>query len=326
MRKIRPVQSVFRRMLQTAAAVLTAAAVGAAGMCVPVPASSEKKPAEKKELEATVYYLNENGHGRSPVTVSITEGDLHSTLQTFFKKLREAPAKSRLIPLLPPDVTINSYSFSGGLLTLDFGKNYQSLESTREVLARAGIVRTMVQIDEVENIRFTIDGREAVNGDGLRLTIMNADSFVEDAGKTINAIQHTMINLYFASGDGKSLKLESRSIYYSASKPLEWAIVERIIAGPLVKGNYPTVPANLQIMGVTCSNGVCYVNLNQTFIQNQLTVDEKIPIYSIVDSICDNCPEVKEVQFAIDGESDVVFRHTMDLSRTYSADRSLISS
>ena len=48
MRKIRPVQSVFRRMLQTAAAVLTAAAVGAAGMCVPVRASSEKKPAEKK--------------------------------------------------------------------------------------------------------------------------------------------------------------------------------------------------------------------------------------------------------------------------------------
>ena len=78
-------------------------------------------------------------------------------------------------------------------------------------------------------------------------------------------------------------------------------------------------------MGVTCANGVCFVNLNQTFEVNQLSVDEKIPIYSIVNSICDNCPAVKEVQFAIDGDSNVIFRQNMDLSKTYRADMTLVN-
>ena len=308
-----------------AAALLLAAVLILSGVFCVSAADSSSVQEEEQGKNITIYYLNEDGNGLYPLEISMADGDLHARLQTLFQQLAGVPEKTPCQPLLPPEVIIRSYSFSSGLLTLDFSKEYQKLESTREVLARAGIVRTLVQLDEIDYIRFTIGGKDAVNGDGLNLGIMNADSFVEDAGKTINAIQHTQINLYFASKKGDSLNLESRSIYYSASKPLEWAIVERIIAGPLVEGNYPTVPATLQIMGVTCANGVCFVNLNQTFEVNQLSVDEKIPIYSIVNSICDNCPEVKEVQFAIDGDSNVIFRQNMDLSKTYRADMTLVN-
>ena len=100
--------------------------------------------------------------------------------------------------------------------------------------------------------------------------------------------------------------------------------VERIIAGPKVDGNYPTVPANTQIISVTSANGICYVNLNQTFLTNALNIEEQIPIYSIVNSLIDDCKDIDQVQFSVEGDSGIIFKQTMDLSHPYEADYTLV--
>ncbi|MDO4620925.1 MAG: GerMN domain-containing protein [Lachnospiraceae bacterium] len=281
---------------------------------------------ENKEGYKTVYYLNQDADALYLVSYEEPENETpQQQISELFGRMASIPENADYQKLLPEDVTILSCVLEGNALTIDFSNAYKKIDKTREVLVRAGIVRSMVEIEGLNSVSFTVEGEDATSADGLPLGIMTADSFVEAAGRMVNAIQHTSINLYFASADGNTLHKESRSIYYSAGKPLEWAIVERIIAGPMVSGNYATVPANLQIIGVTSANGICYVNLNATFQSSQLTVDDQIPIYSIVNSICDNCSEISAVQFAVEGDSNIVFRSSVDLSTAFSPDLSLVT-
>ena len=269
-----------------------------------------------------IYYLDEDGLGLYPVEYTEDLGEAEDAVETFLDLILEKPARKPCVCLLPDDVRILDYSLDEELLTLVFSSSYEQMDSIREVLARAGIVRTFVQIEDVSEVRFIVDGRDALSPDGVSLGIMNANTFVEDSGRQINAITHTEINLYFTDRTGNYLQKEARSIYYSASKPLEWAIVERLIAGPKVEGNYPTLPSNTQIISVTSANHICYVNLNRTFIAEALNINEAIPVYSIVDSILEDCKDIEEVQISIEGDSNLIFRENMDLSLPFEADYS----
>ncbi len=291
------------------------------------------KATESRYAGMYIWYLNEEENGllHSDFTGSSgTESGEEEMLTTeemidsFLTALKEAPEGSGYKPLVDDDVLIREHTIEGGILTLNFSDSYAGMSSTREVLARAGIVRTFVQIPDVSGVHFLINGKEAVSPAGEVLGIMKEDTFVEDAGKQINAIQHVAINLYFTGENGKTLRREARSIYYTSSKPLEWAIVERIIAGPKVDGNYATVPANTQIISVTTENGTCYVNLNQTFITNALSIDAEIPVYSIVNSLIDDCSNISAVRISIEGESNIAFKQVMDLSHPFEANYTLV--
>lgn len=271
----------------------------------------------------SVWYLNNEGNGITEVRhTRKTEpgGDVTAELMD---EMRTVPPDTNLQPLLDEGVVIRSVKLKDGILSLDFSGEYAGMNSTREVLARGGIVRTLMQVEGVRGIRFFIEGESAVSPSGNKLGTMSADSFVEDSGKKVNAVKHMAINLYFTDMSGTKLKKEARSIYYTASKPLEWAIVERVIAGPKVEGNYATVPSNTVIISVSSDNGVCYVNLNQTFITNALNTAPEIPIYSIVDSLVENSRDIREVKISVEGDSNITFKQSMNLSHLFEADYTL---
>ncbi len=278
----------------------------------------------KREQVLYINYLNSDEDGFLKEEYDGEMLPVEDMMDELMTRMQVPPEDVPCSALLPDRVKLQRRVLENGLLTMDFSEEYEKMESTREVLARAGIVRTMVQIPEVSEVLFTVDGKPAHTPAGVELGVMNADSFVEDAGKQINAIQHTAINLYFTDLEGDSLTKEARSIYYSASKPLEWAIVERVIAGPKVQGNFPTVPAATQIISVSSSGGICYVNLTQSFLSNTLVIGEKIPIYSIVNSVTDNCRDVTAVQISVDGDSNIIFRQETDLSKPFEPDWSLV--
>ena len=271
-----------------------------------------------------VWYLNSEENGLLDQRYRGDASETEELVDEFLNLIRTPPAADDCKPVLADNVEILGTRLKKGILTLDFSKEYLQMKNTREVLARGGIVRTFDQIDGINGVRFSIEGKDAISPAGEIMGVMNDDTFVEDAGKKVNAAQHVSINLYFTGEDGTTLKREARSIYYTPSKPLEWAIVERIIAGPKVSGNYPTVPANTQIINVTSDKGVCYVNLNQTFFSNALNTDPEITIYSIVNSLIEDCRDIEEVKISVEGESNLIFKQSVDLSHPFKADFSLV--
>lgn len=286
---------------------------------------STEKEVQTDSDKTYLYYLSDTENSLYPVSYEIDgNATTNSNVKTMLEKLGRTQKKDDYERLLPKNVSVRHYSLSDdGLLTIDFTDGYEQMKKTREVLVRAGIVRTMVQIEGVRNVRFTVNDLPAKDPSGNEIGTMNSETFVENA-KQINAYKHVNIDLYFADSSGKELQIESRSIYYSTNKPLEWAIVERLIAGPKGSQNRPTLPSSTQILSITNSDGICYVNLSRSFITDALNIDEKIPVYSIVDSICENCKETRRVQFSIEGNTDIIFREHMNFKKPYTADVSLV--
>ena len=68
---------------------------------------------------------------------------------------------------------------------------------------------------------------------------------------------------------------------------------------------------------------VCYVNFNKAFLEQPLSIQQEIPIYSISQSLIENC-KVSKVQIAVEGETELVFRESMQLNQFYEKNNTLV--
>ena len=299
-----------------AGVLLTLAALLAAGC------GSGSRPASA-ESGTCVYYLDEDGLGVTRVAFEPEEGSAADMASSYLTALGTAPANTGLKPLLPENVALLSSRLSGSLLTLDFSEAYVKIDRAEEVLLRSGYVRTLIQVPGIDYVLFTVNGEPLVRDDGTAVGPMNADTFIENAGKSVNAYLHHDITLYFADDSGTALVAEGRSIYYNSNKPLEWAIVERLIAGPKAETSFRTVAAETQIISVATQDRTCYVNLSEAFNVARPSVTDEVTIYSIVNSLCRNC-DIDSVQIAIGGSTTVTYGDGMDLSRLFKMNKNLI--
>ena len=163
------------------------------------------------------------------------------------------------------------------------------------------------------------------DADGQNIGKMDASTFVENEGENINSYVQNDLNLYFASKDGENLVKERVSVYYSSNVPIEREVVERLLKGPNSSELQPTLSPNTKILGVSIAEGICYVKLDKSFLSDTMNVQEKLPIYSIVNSLTDAC-NLRGVQISVEGETKVTFRESMKLDEIYHADYSLIDS
>lgn len=147
---------------------------------------------------------------------------------------------------------------------------------------------------------------------------------MENSGKEINTYQDVTMTLYFANEDGTKLEPEQRKVYYSSNVPLERVVVEQLIKGPKESGHYATLPTDTNILSVTISDGICYVNFDEKVQQTTVGAKADTAIYSIVDSLVQVC-QVDNVQFSINGETNSEFRKSVPLDQLFAWDGSYLN-
>ena len=279
--------------------------------------SEEDSPEQKQYL----YYRSEDGKSALAVEIEPDEEDTQTAVEHYLEALKETPDGGQA--LLPEAVSLLDYQIGDGQVVLDFSKSYYDMDQVTELLVRSGYVRSLTQIEAVSGVAFKVENEDLTDSDGHAIGVMTADSFIENAGKSVNNYQYNEITLYFTDADGHTLIPEGRAIYYSSNKSLEWAVVERLIAGPKVSGNYPTLQPETQILSVTSQDGTCYVNLDQTFVQPLANVDDEVTVYSLVNSLIRNC-DISRVQISVNGINNVVYDDEIDLSQSFEMNGDLL--
>lgn len=112
--------------------------------------------------------------------------------------------------------------------------------------------------------------------------------------------------LYFSNNEGEYLVGEKREI--SKGDDIEEEAEETIkelIKGPRGK-LIPTLPSQTQLLDLQLGNeGVASVNFNQAFSKNHPggSSAEMMTLYSIVNTLTFNFPQIKRVQILIEGKS-----------------------
>ncbi len=275
-----------------------------------------------EEERYTVCYLSEDSKLllENTCTNDIGTGEDEESIEALSDELnngKDVPVGS--LPLLNDDTKIRSAKKDAGVLTVDIGAGYYDLTAFGQLLVRAGITRTYTQLDTVNAVRILVNGKPAVDSDGNEIPVMKASTFVDEKSDGINNYRSTEMTLYFANEDGTELAAEKRTAYYSINTPIEQAVINELIRGPVLGGCLRTLPPDLNVLNVTIQDEICYVNFDDSFEHSSFEMDPQIQIRSIVDSLASVC-SVKQVAISVNGSSSVQYKGTVDLEQIFTPD------
>ena len=274
----------------------------------------------QEESRYHIAYLNKDKTGIVEVPYEMKATTTEAMIEEFFAALCAEPDDVDYRKPIPSDVEITKYSLDGALLTIYFDADYLNMNEVEEVLCRAAIVRTLTQITGVDCVSFYVDETPLTDAEGRLVGTMYGESFVENPGEQINSIQNTNLTLYFSNETGDGLVKETRKVHYSSNISLEKLIMEQLLTGPEISGAKSAIPTGTKLISVSLVDGVCYVSFDETFKNQDYSINEAIVIYSIVDSLSE-LSSISKVQISVNGDTSGVYRDNFKLADMY--DRNL---
>lgn len=270
-----------------------------------------------------IWYINQDETCLKYENKELQSKNEEGLLREMMEVMRETPTDDELKPVIPEDVELLDFDFEHNQLYLDFSPEYKKMPKVYEVLCRAAIVRTLGQIDGVEYVDFQVNGEPLTDLEGKEIGLMNEDQFIENAGEEINAYKTADLTLYFANKAGDKLVGQRVAMEYNSNISLEKLIVEQLIAGPPFEGAYPTIPSETKLLNISIKDNICYVNLDEGFLGTGYNVIESIPVYSIVNSLIENT-DAQKVQISINGETNRMFRESINFDTIFEKNEGLI--
>lgn len=275
---------------------------------------------KQEESQYHIYYIDKDDTKTVAVGYEPKSRTTEDFIPEMLKKLSEDTDDPGYHKSIPSGVNVESSKLENGQLYLCFNSAYSEIDPILEILCRASIVRTLVQAEGIESISFYIGDSPLVDVNGTVIGLMTADSFIENPGEQINAIQTADITLYFANKDGSKLVQEVQKVRYSSNISMEKLIMEQLLKGPLKKELRSAIPKGTKLVSVSVLDGVCFVNLNEGFLEPNYEIAEPVVIYSIVNSLVE-LPNINKVQIAVNGDSNQKYREKFNLETAY--DRNL---
>ncbi len=263
------------------------------------------KDGQEETASGKLYFLNE------AETQLVSEGYdtkatfLEAQVQEYVDALDKEPDGRACKRLLPDNVTLLGFSFGeADQLILNFDTNYSTLTGITEILVRAALVKTFCQVDGVDYVEFYVNGIPYMIGE-VPVGMMKAEDFIDNMADSDYYTQAASVSVYFANEDGTALRESHRQVSYNGNITMEQLVIEQLIGGPIEEeiaaGMYATIPAGTQLSKISTKDGICYVDLNDKFLDKLDGVNEQVVLYSIVNSLVE-LPNVNKVQIRIGGE------------------------
>lgn len=274
--------------------------------------------AEQKEKvsDYNIYYIDKDKTRTIAVGYEPKASDTKGMIEEMVKIMSKSTDSPDYQRAIPEDVHVDSWKLENAQLYLYFNSDYAEMDNVTEVLCRASIVRTLTQIDGIDCISFYVGDAPLVDVNGVLVGLMTADSFIENTGEQMNAIQGSEITLFFSNTEGTKLVKEIQEVHYSSNVSMEKLVMEHLLKGPEGKNLRSALPKGTKLLSVSVLEGVCFVNLDEGFMNQNYKIAEPIVIYSIVNSLVE-LPNVNKVQIAVNGDSNKIYRESYDLSIMY---------
>ena len=231
---------------------------------------------------------------------------------------------STYLSLVPEGVNMNSFSLKDNDLVLDFNQQYPSCPSREELLLRASLVLTYMQLDEISTVEIRVEGQPLTNTDGTVIGPQSTRNFTDIMGKGLNRYSEMDATVYFASESGDKLVPSTVHLTYLNASSLQQALVQRLIEGPGDDAaGQPVFPPNTKLISVTTKDGICHVNLNSELLNEAVAATPEVQVWSLVNTLTET-RNVSSVMISINGSSGVVISETIDLSSPLSRNLDLV--
>lgn len=270
------------------------------------------------DVEAYVYYIEENGIALSKMNVSLPDGSKDEKVEYLVNQLLNPPA-GKTSPVCD-GTKLNYVKIEDEIATIDFSKEFTDIKNPKYTLSPAAVAKTLCSLDFISGVNILVDGMPALGIDGTPIGIIMKSDVMGDGAAALK----TTVSLYFGDEMGEGLVLERRNVEIPSSSTVERVIMDEILKGPLVANNISVIPAGVKVLSVETKNRVCFVNLSKEFVDKFTggSSGEILTIYSIVNSLTE-LDTVGSVQFLIEGEKKDSLSH-MTLNEPIAHDKSII--
>ncbi|MFQ7310323.1 GerMN domain-containing protein [Sellimonas sp.] len=272
-----------------------------------------------------LYYLNRDKTELVKVPYEIQSEEMEEQISEVLGKLvsPDADAEDYYTPF-KKGVKIEQAVIDGKQVQVHFNKKYSSLKSSDEVLLRASVVKTLVQISGVSYVSFFVGDEPLMGADNNPIGLMRGEDFVQNIGSSLHSYETVTLTLYFANKNGDKLVEETVSnVRYNTNISMDRLILEQLLKGPASSDAYPTVPQNVKILSVSTKDQVCYVNFDKELLNVKTNVKPEVLIYSIVNSITAG-GSTSQVQISINGESNINFGESVKLDKPLSRNLDIV--
>ena len=274
--------------------------------------------------DSYIYSLNTDRTGLVKITFEFEEDDPLRQAEAILSEMKQPASDIEYTTVFPEDVEVTECNISGGILAVDFNSAYFQMENLEEKLVRAAVVQSLVRIDGINAVYFSVEGENLKDGDGRPIGLMNEDDFVENTASSPSSYQTGTLVLYFANADGDKLVPQEMNVRYSSNISREKLIVEKLIQGPQSGDVYPVINPDTNLLSVTIKDKICYVNFDSTFLTGAYDIVPELTVYSIVNSLTEGT-EAEQVQITINGESDNSYMEAVDLSKPLESDMNWVA-
>ncbi|WWR16954.1 GerMN domain-containing protein [Lachnospiraceae bacterium JLR.KK008] len=270
-----------------------------------------------------IYYLNKEETGISSEPYEVQAADTNQQIAEVLQAMAQTPEDVEFKAPISGSVNVLEVVRDEEQVILTVDESYRNLEPAVEVLTRAALVRTLTQLDQVEYVSMKVRNDPLTDLSGNPIGIMEASMFIDNAGDEISTYERARLTLYFADESGTKLKETTRSVVYNTNISTEKLVVEELIRGPANEETYPTINPETKVNNVTVQDGVCYVNLSESFLTQMTNVTSEVTIYSITNSLVE-LPNVNKVQISINGDTSGTYREKIPFSTIFERNLELI--
>lgn len=271
-----------------------------------------------------IYYTNLERTELSSESYHPQAADTEDIAAELLEKLASPSASAEHTSLLTSGVEITGSSLSDGQLTVTFNDTYEELDNASEILLRAGVVMTMTQVKEIRTVVFHIGNDVLRDISGEPVGAMTGSMFINQLVGT-NSYRYAALSLYFSNKDGNKIVREVRNVHYSSNTTLERVVMEQLLKGPMNTQLLPILPEDVRVLSVSVEDNLCTLNLSKEFlnVRGDEALLPEVTIYAIVDSLCDML-DVERVQFQVEGQSNVLYKESLNLSGPFHRNSELI--
>lgn len=279
--------------------------------------SCGKKQTDEVEGAGYIYYVMTEGTSIEKKEYTLKATEQKAQISELLDALSQTPKSIDLKAAISNDIKVQSFEVKDEQLEIHFSKEYGKLKKSSEILIRAAVVKTLMQVPGVRYVSFFIGEEALTDSQNIPVGLMSGESFVLSSGSDLESYQTADLLLYFPSASGTTLCKESRTqVHYSVNTSIEKLVVEQLMKGPETKGAQKMVPDDAALVGVSVKEGVCYVTFTKEFLKASYNQSPESTIYSIVNSIIANGNVIK-VQILVEGNPDAEYLNSIKLNQTF---------
>jgi germination protein M len=139
----------------------------------------EKEVKNPNDSDVKIYYTNKSGSKLLYEKRERPAGeDNQSVVDQMIRWMSKEPKNEECFVAIPSEIVINNVVARNNIVNIDFAVGYEKLDKSKDVICRAAIVKTLLQIQGIDYVEFSIGGKTMMDADGTPIGSLTEDSFV----------------------------------------------------------------------------------------------------------------------------------------------------